>query len=369
MDYDSIVDHAIKTYNKKMSNKLSEACAIDFVRALMSVRDTEIVMQTAPKSLVNTVLDQSEFYNKCVYPCDLVQLRTMLEKKTISSLNKVIVFSQSLSERVIRDQKIFVKLNLDPCKTKTKYNIDSTVVGGCAILHTNNFDITNIVENIIVNTQDYNIVASVEAIVKETECNCPVYTSSYVHGLDKYKFASKYEINSEAFNLHRHIEVASDAEEALNVALQRVWEKHPDSATQKKPERYTAEYWMKSGFFNQMVKMIRKSATNKFNLKQADASAGSAYGTGGKLSGEGTVSEYEGVKRMQYYAPEQTARVKIGDEYYVRQLGLLNVPKEREIYQVIKIDGDAVLLKPKKGRTKRVQIALLPMNYIKKTER
>lgn len=369
MDYDSIVDYVLHSYKAKDGVKLSEAHAIEFLRALLSVRDTEAVMHTAYKSLVNTILEYDKFYGKCVFACDLVQLRDILENKRIKSLNKTILFSQSACERIVRDQKILLKLNLDPCKTKQKCNIDSTVVGGLAIIHTNNLAIDDCIESIVVNTQDYNIVQAVESIVRDTETACEVYTSSYVHGLDKYKFASKFEINSDAFNLRKHIEVAKDAEEALNLALQRVWERHPDSATQSRPERYTAEFWMKSGFFDKMVKLVRKSDVHTYNLKVADASSGSSKGTGGRLSGEGTPAEYTGVKRMQYYSPHQTARVAVGDEYYVRQIGMLNSPKEREIYKIIKIDGDYVHLKPHKGRSKRVEIALLPMNYIKKTER
>jgi hypothetical protein len=86
--------------------------------------------------------------------------------------------------------------------------------------------------------------------------------------------------------------------EALEQELQKRWTMHPDSLRGKKPrpDNYFAQYWAESGFLPTIVK--KASNDDTLNLsKIADASSGSQFGTGGRMSGEGSTMDFEAQKQ------------------------------------------------------------------------
>jgi tRNA nucleotidyltransferase/poly(A) polymerase len=260
MDFETITRDTISIYQQNCGHKLTDDFAKDIIRALLSTRDTEKILQISPRHLLQVVFENKEFYGKSVYPCDIIQLRRILETKKITSLSNVLLFSNSSSDRIFKDQKCRLFLSLDPGKLAEKNGCEVKIYGGLAIFDSNELDITDAVSCIVVEGGGYENVRVVETISKETNIGCPVYTTSFIPGIDKYKFARtmhSFEVNIPSLGIHYEKCRSISPTQALQDILSIKWDRHPDSKIYKRrPERYSAEYWANSGFFDSIVRRI-----------------------------------------------------------------------------------------------------------------
>jgi hypothetical protein len=151
-------------------------------------------------------------------------------------------------------------LSLDPSKIAEKNGCEVKTYGGLAIFDSNELDITDAINCIVVEGGGYENVRVVEAISKETGIGCPVYTTSLIPGIDKYKFARTmhlFEVDIPSLGIHKEKCRSISPTQALQDVLSIRWDRHPDSKIYKRrPERYTAEYWANSGFFDSIVRHI-----------------------------------------------------------------------------------------------------------------
>jgi len=257
MNLELIINDIINIYQSNNNNKLDENSAKDILSALLSVRDTENIIHSSPRHLLQSVFESKDFYNKCTYPCDIVQLRGILSDKKIYSLSKIIMFSNSCSEKIIKDHKIRLILNADPKKIASNNNCELSVFGGMAIFNCNILDIKDCINCIVVEGGSYEQVAIVNKIVSDINVGCPVYTTSFIPGIDKYKFASplkKFIVNLPNLGINNEHVRSKNALQALQDVLSIRWQNHPDSKIYKRrPENYSAEYWARSGFFDSIV--------------------------------------------------------------------------------------------------------------------
>lgn len=266
MDFETIIKDTITVYQQNCSQKLTEDTAKDIIRALLSARDTERILQVSPRHLLQVVFENKEFYGKAVYPCDIVQLRRILETKRITAPSSILLFSNAASDRIFKEQKCRLFLSLDPNKIAEKNGCEVKAYGGLAIFDSNELDITDAINCIVVEGGGYENVRVVEAISKETGIGCPVYTTSFIPGIDKYKFARTmhlFEVDIPSLGIHKEKCRSISPTQALQDVLSIRWDRHPDSKVYKRrPERYTAEYWANSGFFDSIVRHIgrRKEA-------------------------------------------------------------------------------------------------------------
>lgn len=260
MDFETIIKDTITVYQQNCGQKLTEDFAKDIIRAFLSVRDTEKILQVSPRHLLQVVFENKEFYGKSVYPCDIVQLRRILETKKVMSPSSVLLFSNASSDRIFKDQKCRLFLSLDPKKIAEKNGCEVKTYGGLAIFDTNELDITDAISCIVVEGGGYENIRVVETISKETGIGCPVYTTSFIPGIDKYKFARTmhlFEVNIPSLGIHNEKCRSISPTQALQDVLSIRWDRHPDSKIYKRrPERYTAEYWANSGFFDSIVRHI-----------------------------------------------------------------------------------------------------------------
>lgn len=258
MNFEKIINDIGAIYQQTHGERLNEQSSKDILCALLSVRDTEKIMLSSPRHLLQSVFESKDFYNKCIYPCDVVQLRGLLSGKKITSLSKIIMFSNSCSEKIIKDQKVRLVLNCEPKQIAAKNKSDVAVFGGMAIFDCNVLDIKDMISSIVVEGGGYEQVASVNKIVADTGIGCPVYTTSFIPGVDKYKFASptkKFVINLPNLGIRNEHVRSTNALQALQDALSIRWQNHPDSKLYKRrPENYSAEYWARSGFFDSIVR-------------------------------------------------------------------------------------------------------------------
>lgn len=257
MQFDTMIKDVIAVYQQNCGVRLTDESANDILCALLSVRDTEKILLSSPRHLLQAIFEDSNFYNKCVYSFDIVQLRNILKSNKINGLSKIIMFSKSCSDKVIKDQKGRLFLSLDPNALAEKNKCKVTVFGGMAIFDSNSIDIKDVINCVVVEGGGYIEVDKVGKIIHDTEAGCPVYTTSFIPGIDKYKFASPVKtfiINLPSLGIHNEKCKSQSGLQALQDVLSIRWDRHPDKKIYKrKPENYEAEYWAKSGFFDSIV--------------------------------------------------------------------------------------------------------------------
>lgn len=494
MDYNSIIKDTQDIYFENQGNRINEDAAVDMIRGLLSVPDTELILHSSPRHLLQIVLEHDEFNGRSTFSCDILQLRNILQNKKIQTPSKVILFSSKVADRVLKQQKCRLVLNVDPTKILQEFGCSAHLYGGMAIVNTHSINIENLLHCIIVDCKDYQKVKTVEKIVADTDTKCDVYTDSNVPGIDHYKFASdvkKYIVNLPTLGIMKRIVRAKSKAAALELELARRWDYHPDSKVMKKPDNYKAEFWINSPFFDAIVmdyKQTKKAAfgdgftkgygehgeddfvgewngqniaynkdkSHNFavmdmdgnifldttatmhgdvvenldlepafivdggfvsgdvyipgmsnggwsylesedrsvfmnaiknrirskkpqvkirgfnykksnitnNIKAADASSGSTFGTGGRLSGEGSLMDYEGVRKMIYRNPGAASSVRQGDRYRLK--GGMAFDSDESIYVVQKVWDNKATLYNNKGKKHIVDIAIgLPHKFIK----
>lgn len=382
MDFSQIVQDAIDIYKSNTSKVLSQDDAQEIIRAALTVRDTQHLLETAPRHLLQVLFEFDNFYNKSYYACDTISLRNILQSSKITDQSRIVLFNNFVVQRAIKDQKIHICLSFDPCKYAKDNGCKLKVFGGMGIFDTNVIDIQNKIDCIIVNSNDSNVISIVERIVRECKVNCEVYANATISGVDKYKFASKtqkltrYKINLPHMNIHNEVARAFSAKDALDNLLARKWHWHDDRKIYKrKPERYTANFWMNSGFIDSIIKeatsvdMIGMTkdadACELGTAVQADVGAGSSYGTGGRMAGEGNHADWHGVKRMIYRKEGESSMIAIGDIYRSKMHGNIS-HKGASVFKVVKKTRQFVILQDDTGEEYKVEITLeLPSKYIK----
>jgi hypothetical protein len=361
MDYDNILKDTLHLYFENQGERLSEQKAYECLRGLLSIPDTEYILETAPKHLLQIIFEHDTFNNKAIFACDVIQLRSILESKKINTPCKVILFSNNVAERVLQQQKCRIVLNLDPQKIAEKAECTVDIFGGMALFNSHIIDIDNLIQSIVVDCKDYNVVATVEKIVKDTNTKCDVYTDSNVPGIDKYKFASslqKFIVNLPTLGVLKRTVRARTREEALALELARRWDLHPDSKFMQKPDNYKADFWINSPFFDAIVlqENTKKAHDDSSLQKLSDVTSGSTFGTGGRLSGEGSPSAFDNVKKLIYRTPAEASSVRIGDRYRLKK-GLA-FTDDASIFIVQKIQANKAMLVNKNNKKHIVDIGV-----------
>jgi hypothetical protein len=190
MNYEQILQDIIHVYSKNCVEKINTDDAIEILQSLLSMRDTAEVIESTPRHLLQVIFENNKFNNKCVYPCDVIQLRAILAEQKLTAQSKIVLFTKACSERVIRDQKLRLIINCDPQKLCKLQDVSCRSYGGICVINDNVLDIENLIECIVVESNEFNQVQTVEQIVKDMDLGIAVYTKSFVPGIEKYKFAS-----------------------------------------------------------------------------------------------------------------------------------------------------------------------------------
>lgn len=251
----NVLEDLKTVFHANTGQSLSDEQAWRVLRALVSVRDTAKQVRRLPRHLFQVVFENKQFY-KAVYPCDILELRRIFEDQSIHSVSGIPLFSMSAAKRLIRDYPCLLILNLDPQRLGRGAANECIVAGGLAVCDTPCLDISGKISGIIV--QDNSPFDIVERIVANTIPECPIYGHDFIPGIERDKFAAaeekKYVVNLPALAVRNVVIRAKDEEEAVAKALARRWNRHPDSKEQKKPERYTPEFWQNSGFWESIVR-------------------------------------------------------------------------------------------------------------------
>jgi len=120
------------------------------------------------------------------------------------------------------------------------------------------------------------------------------------------------------------------------------------------------------GEIESMYNQNNKNANWYSRAKTADASSASEFGTGGRLPGEGSPSEWDGVKTMIYRDPGSSAAITVGDRYRSKGVGVAFEPGHDEVYKIVSKGEGHVVMEDSKGKKRHVEIGVeLPAKYIK----
>ena len=254
-----VISDVQQIYLSACGKSLSEEDSLVVARALATVRDTERQLSIVPKHLMQSVFENNKYYGKTYFPCDVIQLRQILEENKIRALAKIVLFSNSVAQKIIRSYKCILILNIDPDKLeKPEYGEhQSLIAGGMTVVHSHEMDIKDRILGIIVTKNGPADV--IRKIVSDVSPTIPVYESFMIPGIDREKFAShgdfkKFRVHLPVCNIHNEIVKSTDEYSAVEDALDKAWMRHPDRPyTRQRPARYSAEYWLRSGFWSSIV--------------------------------------------------------------------------------------------------------------------
>lgn len=258
-------------FHANTGGTLTDSQSRRVLEGLLSVRDTARALNELPKHLFQAVCENRNFYGKAVYPCDVIDLRRVLESQTIFSNRGVVLFSLGAAKRLIQDYPCLLMLKIDP--EKIAQNGECILAGGVVVCDTSSLEFENEIVGIIL--QNRAPFETVEKIVEDTIPECPIYSNDFVPGLERDKFASsekRYFVNLPALGIPGWLIKAPSDQEAVGRALARRWNRLPMSKNQEKPDRFTADYWLKSGFWKSIVREAGKKKDEPMDMtKQAQA--------------------------------------------------------------------------------------------------
>ena len=98
----------------------------------------------SPEILGDDILKDSSYY-KLIYPCEVIDLRKILENKQITGEEEILLFSVNFAQKYLKKYPVFLLLNINEVDNIfTKY-------GGLRLYKTSKLDIDSALVNIIVN--------------------------------------------------------------------------------------------------------------------------------------------------------------------------------------------------------------------------
>ena len=141
-------------------------------------------------------LSKSTIYNDVIFPCDVIDLRKIVEDKKICSPNNITLFSPQFANKYLKKFPIFITLNNNLIFEKEECIQD---IKGAKFLLTNILDISNNIKNICINLPIENITKyKIINIIKEISPEINYFVSNSVPGISGYneKLSKKVKIKT-----------------------------------------------------------------------------------------------------------------------------------------------------------------------------
>jgi len=257
VDNEQVISDLKKIFHSQNGKNFDNEQSNVILRSLLSFRDTRKHLRSSPRHLFQVIAENSNFYDKMAYPCDIVDLRRFFENGEIYSDGKISFFSQSCTKKLFSDYSCMILLNCGPEELARKENHNLLLAGGLAVYDTDKISISEKISAVVIG-YGANFDA-VDNIISDTLPDCPIYGADHVPGLERLKIASKvntFVVNLSPLHIKNWIAKAPTAEDAVNRALAKKWNKLPQSNTEKRPERYYAKFWINSGFWERIVRPL-----------------------------------------------------------------------------------------------------------------
>lgn len=205
----------------------------------------EDVCTNSPRDFFEKALSSSA-HDVALFPFHPVELRDVLEENKICHAAPLVLFSPQAASRLVRSHKCFLAVNLKDLEGFSN-------AGGLFLFDCCQLDISERIAGIHIHRRGAE--DQVRAIVQSIDSSIPVHNELSPPGLERKAQVEKkkFIINLPALRIREEI-VAENDFEAVKRALSLRWDRHPDSKTARKPARYDAEYWLYSGFWDDIVK-------------------------------------------------------------------------------------------------------------------
>jgi hypothetical protein len=257
---------------------LNQQQAADVVEAIMAYRDLSQELIDYPVKVVEDLASAPVAFNASYLPCDIIELRPILAKKSIFKLTPIALFSFEFCRRYLLDYPILLG-----CDIKSNCGIFSGVV----LLKDNPFDISNAIKRIYIreNLLSHGQIDIVEGIFKEYCPESKVYRIGDIPAIRGEKVAQgrrkrRFRVNIETIGVNNIDVFAISEADAVQQALSRRWQSVSKETGQRvKPAKYHLEYWLGSPFWDNIVTEARGFNLNK-QIKISDASSAGPPGAG-----------------------------------------------------------------------------------------
>ena len=138
-------------------------------------------------------LSKSTIYNDVIFPCDVIDLRKILEDKKICCLNNIALFSPQFANKYLKKFPIFLTLNNNLILEEEECIKN---IKGAKFLLTNILDISSNIKNICINFPIENITKyKIINIIKEISPEINYFISNSVPGISGYNEKLSKKVN------------------------------------------------------------------------------------------------------------------------------------------------------------------------------
>ena len=236
-------------------------CTTDVSNALIQFRDIAGILAADPGVFFDNLF-RNENLSKFCYPCDIIELRTILTDETIYGSGNLAFLPVNFATHYFSSYSAFLLLN----------DIDSEIdLGALKVVNTNTFSIKDKLLSVLVNgNRGRDALKKAYRIVKECDAEVRVEPINQVPGICmpqantasvKVAEAVPYRVNIESLGIKGADINACSATEAVQKALNERWQQLYGSKVNRS-EKFLVKNWMNSPFWNDIV---RQSDT-EFNL-------------------------------------------------------------------------------------------------------
>jgi len=243
-------------------------CTTDVSNALIQFRDIAGILAADPGVFFDNLF-RNENLSKFCYPCDTIELRTILTDETIYGSGNLAFLPVNFATHYFSSYSAFLLLN----------DIEAEIdLGALKIVNTNTFSIKDKLLGILVNgSRGIDVLEKVYRIVKECDAEVRVEPINQVPGICmpqshiasvKTAEAVPYRVNIESLGIKGADISAYSAAEAVQKALNERWQQLY-GAKVNRSEKFLVKNWMNSPFWNDIV----QQADTEFNLKKFSASS------------------------------------------------------------------------------------------------
>jgi len=252
--------------SKACKSKLADYDISRVSNALVQFRDIAKILASDQKSFFSNLF-RNENLSKFCYPCDMVELRTILTDETIYSQGSVAFFPVNFASHYFPSYSVLLLLN----DIDTDIDLDSLKVSS-----NNTFSLKDKLLGILVNQgRGRGVLAEAYRIAQECEAEVRVEPINQVPGtsLPQACAASKkivkeasdisYQVNIESLGIKNASVRASSAVEAVQKALNERWQQLYGSKVNRS-EKFLVKHWMNSPLWDDIV----RQASTVYNLKK-----------------------------------------------------------------------------------------------------
>jgi len=202
--------------------------------------------------------------DKFIFPCDIIELRRILQTNEIAWSSRIVLFARQFAEKHLRLYPVFVVI--DTSKIKDTYQDHNSA----RVYDTHLLDVQDGIMQVVINEPlNQNMKARALKIVLEENKEIPYYVSNGIPGLSApnpklahVMGARLYEVNIDSLGIHTQVN-AADPVEAVKKVLGRKWNNINKDKGMAVPAQFRVEYWVNTPFWDNIVK-----EANSFNRKK-----------------------------------------------------------------------------------------------------